>query len=102
MYLGQYHCADKIPHVSSLLICPFTHYIKRAAYKAAISWAFSDCSEVDCLPLCISDEVCEKSIEVDGESATITLFDTWDAEVRGETGAKMHQINLLTYKDITY
>ncbi|XP_071376351.1 GTP-binding protein GEM [Centroberyx affinis] len=26
------------------------------------------------------DEVCEKAIEVDGETATITLLDTWDAE----------------------
>lgn len=30
----------------------------------------------------ISDEVCEKEIEVDGEPATLTLLDTWDAEVR--------------------
>lgn len=30
----------------------------------------------------ISDEVCEKVIEVDGEPATIMLLDTWDAEVR--------------------
>ncbi|KAM4600644.1 GTP-binding protein GEM [Polymixia lowei] len=26
------------------------------------------------------DEVCEKAVEVDGERATITLLDTWDAE----------------------
>lgn len=34
--------------------------------------------------LCVlfSDEVCEKEIEVDGEPATLTLLDTWDAEVR--------------------
>lgn len=30
----------------------------------------------------IPDEVCEKEIEVDGEPATLTLLDTWDAEVR--------------------
>lgn len=30
----------------------------------------------------IADEVCEKEIEVDGETATIILLDTWDAEVR--------------------
>ncbi len=33
----------------------------------------------------ISDELCEKIIEVDGEAAAITLLDTWDAEVRWET-----------------
>lgn len=30
----------------------------------------------------VSDELCEKEIEVDGEPATLTLLDTWDAEVR--------------------
>lgn len=29
-----------------------------------------------------ADDVCEKEIEVDGEPATITLLDTWEAEVR--------------------
>lgn len=28
------------------------------------------------------EELCEKEIEVDGEPATITLVDMWDAEVR--------------------
>lgn len=26
--------------------------------------------------------MCEKEIEVDGEPATLTVLDTWDAEVR--------------------
>lgn len=30
----------------------------------------------------ISDDVCEREIEVDGESATVSLLDTWDVEVR--------------------
>lgn len=30
----------------------------------------------------ISDELCEREIEVDGEPATVTLMDTWDVEVR--------------------
>lgn len=34
----------------------------------------------------ISDEVCEKEFEVDGEPATLTVLDTWDAEVRCRTG----------------
>lgn len=38
-----------------------------------------------CLSYLISDETCEKIIEVDGEPASVTLLDTWDAEVRGKT-----------------
>lgn len=30
----------------------------------------------------LSDELCEREIEVDGEPATVTLMDTWDVEVR--------------------
>lgn len=36
--------------------------------------------------LCIiSDEMCEKVIDVDGEAAAVILLDTWDTEVRGRS-----------------
>lgn len=41
-----------------------------------------DTDEADCEPY--GDVVCEKTIQVDGESASITLFDTWDPEDESE------------------
>lgn len=35
-----------------------------------------------CCSVLVADDFCEKEVEVDGEPATLTLLDTWDAEVR--------------------
>lgn len=53
--------------------------VGKTAFASIFAGAADSMDSDDC-ELC-GDEVCEKSVEVDGESATITLFDTWDAEV---------------------
>ncbi|XP_072316177.1 GTP-binding protein GEM [Eucyclogobius newberryi] len=46
----------------------------------------ADSMDSDECELC-GDEVCEKEVEVDGETATVTLVDTWDSEM-GDDGVQ--------------
>uniref|UniRef100_A0A673B3Q9 GTP-binding protein n=1 Tax=Sphaeramia orbicularis TaxID=375764 RepID=A0A673B3Q9_9TELE len=43
------------------------------------------------------NEVCEKTVEVDGEPATITLLDTWDAESSQQCNMQTGDAYLLLY-----
>ncbi|XP_037532247.1 GTP-binding protein GEM [Nematolebias whitei] len=52
--------------------------VGKSAFASIFAGA-ADSMDSDC-ELC-GDEVCEKDIEVDGETATIILLDSWDAEM---------------------
>ncbi|XP_056142480.1 GTP-binding protein GEM [Lampris incognitus] len=52
--------------------------VGKTAFASIFAGAADSMDSDDCE--LYGDEVCEKTIEVDGESATITLLDTWDAE----------------------
>ncbi|XP_076009787.1 GTP-binding protein GEM [Genypterus blacodes] len=56
---------------------------------ASIFAGAADSMDSDECELC-GDEVCEKSVEVDGETATITLCDTWGAEADSERAQELH------------
>ncbi|XP_045901379.1 GTP-binding protein GEM [Micropterus dolomieu] len=56
--------------------------VGKTAFASIFAGAADSMDSDDC-ELC-GDEVCEKTIEVDGEPAAITLLDTWDAETDGE------------------
>ncbi|XP_029307817.1 GTP-binding protein GEM [Cottoperca gobio] len=56
--------------------------VGKTAFASIFAGAADIMDSEDC-ELC-GDEVCEKEIEVDGEPATITLLDTWDAETDNE------------------
>ncbi|KAK2844546.1 hypothetical protein Q5P01_011205 [Channa striata] len=52
--------------------------VGKTAFASIFAGAADSMDSDDC-ELC-GDEMCEKVIEVDGEAATVTLLDTWDAE----------------------
>ncbi|XP_068591905.1 GTP-binding protein GEM [Cebidichthys violaceus] len=56
--------------------------VGKTAFSSIFAGAADSMDSDDC-ELC-GDEVCEKEIKVDGEPATITLLDTWDAETDHE------------------
>ncbi|XP_017280483.1 GTP-binding protein GEM [Kryptolebias marmoratus] len=52
--------------------------VGKSAFASIFAGAADSMDSEDCEPC--GDKVCEKDIEVDGETATIILLDTWDAE----------------------
>ncbi|XP_041707663.1 GTP-binding protein GEM-like [Coregonus clupeaformis] len=54
----------------------------RGVGKSAIASIFAGAMDSDEFELC-GDEVCEQTITVDGEKATVTLVDNWDSEDEG-------------------
>ncbi|XP_059195650.1 GTP-binding protein GEM isoform X1 [Centropristis striata] len=54
--------------------------VGKTAFASIFAGAADSMDSDDCE--LFGDEVCEKEIEVDGEPASLTLLDTWDAEVR--------------------
>ncbi|KAI3361023.1 hypothetical protein L3Q82_013219 [Scortum barcoo] len=62
--------------------------VGKTAFTSIFAGAADSMDSDDC-ELC-GDEVCEKVIEVDGEPATITLLDTWDAETDSEWAQELH------------
>ncbi|XP_013871076.1 GTP-binding protein GEM [Austrofundulus limnaeus] len=56
--------------------------VGKTAFASIFAGAADSMDSDDC-ELC-GDEVCEKEIEVDGETATIILLDTWDAEMEND------------------
>uniref|UniRef100_A0A673B5X6 GTP-binding protein n=1 Tax=Sphaeramia orbicularis TaxID=375764 RepID=A0A673B5X6_9TELE len=61
--------------------------VGKTAFASIFAGAADSMDSDDCE--LFGDEVCEKTVEVDGEPATITLLDTWDAEVRWNTQCNM-------------
>ncbi|XP_061572770.1 GTP-binding protein GEM [Cololabis saira] len=56
--------------------------VGKSAFASIFAGAADSMDSDDCE--LYGDEICEKEIEVDGETATITLLDTWDAETDSE------------------
>ncbi|KAM9309407.1 GTP-binding protein GEM [Pholidichthys leucotaenia] len=56
--------------------------VGKTAFASIFAGAADSMDSDDCE--LYGDEVCEKAIEVDGETATITLFDPWDAVTDSE------------------
>ncbi|KAF7669711.1 hypothetical protein LDENG_00147260 [Lucifuga dentata] len=69
--------------------------VGKTAFASIFAGAADSMDSDDC-ELC-GDEVCEKSVEVDGESATVTVFDTWDAEADSECAMQTGDAYLLLY-----
>ncbi|XP_028281803.1 GTP-binding protein GEM [Parambassis ranga] len=69
--------------------------VGKTAFASIFAGAADSMDSDDC-ELC-GDEMCEKEIEVDGESAVLTLFDTWDAENDNEHYMQTGDAYLLLY-----
>lgn len=67
--------------------------VGKTAFASIFAGAADSMDSDDCE--LFGDEVCEKTVEVDGELATITLLDTWDAETDGDCPSSQ-QCNMQT------
>ncbi|KAM3873331.1 LOW QUALITY PROTEIN: GTP-binding protein GEM [Diretmus argenteus] len=54
--------------------------VGKSAFASIFAGAADSMDSDECELYGDPDEVCEKKIEVDGETASVTLLDTWDAE----------------------